>query len=116
MRWGQGTPLPVDSTNRLVIRGPYRWIRNPMATASLLQGAAMGLWFGSPLMLLYVVAGAALWNFAVRPWEEADLGARFGADYQSYRQSVRCWLLRWSPYSPASENARDAKRWTASKD
>ena len=98
VKWGRGTPLPIDATNALVIRGPYRYIRNPMATASLLQGAAIGAWLGSPLIVVYVIAGALSWNYAARPWEEADLRARFGPDYESYRQSVRCWLPRLSPY------------------
>ncbi len=98
VKWGQGTPLPIDATNELVIRGPYRYIRNPMATASLLQGAAIGIWFGSPLILTYVFAGALLWNVAARPWEEADLRARFGADYERYQKQVRCWWPRLSPY------------------
>lgn len=97
-RWGEGTPLPIDATNRLVVRGPYRWVRNPMAIGSLTQGAAIGLGVGSPLLVLYSVAGGLLWNLAVRPWEEADLHARFGPEFEHYRQHVRCWLPRLSPY------------------
>ena len=40
---GDGTPLPSTMPNRLVIAGPYRWIRNPMAVAGIVQGAAIGL-------------------------------------------------------------------------
>ena len=98
VRWGDGTPLPVDATNKLVVRGPYRWVRNPMASSSLLQGAAIGLGAGSPLILLYIVAGALGWNFLARPWEEADMRARFGADFERYRQNVRCWVPCLSPY------------------
>ena len=112
VKWGAGTPLPIDATNALVIRGPYRFIRNPMATASLLQGAAIGIWFGSPLILLYVAAGALSWNTAARPWEEADLRARFGADYERYRRSVRCWLPRLRPY----QDARDLVASATSKE
>lgn len=103
VKWGRGTPLPLDATNELVIRGPYRWIANPMATSSLLQGAAIGLWFGSPLILVYVAAGALLWNTAARPWEEADLCARFGEKYERYRRSVRCWWPRFSAYDGAED-------------
>ena len=98
VRWGEGTPLPIDATNKLVVRGPYRWIRNPMACGSLLQCAAIGLWFGSPLFIIYAAGGGVLWNIAVRPWEEADMRARFGADYEIYRNKVRCWWPRFSSY------------------
>ena len=98
--YGEGTPLPLDATHRLVVKGPYRWVRNPMACASLTQGAAVGFLLGSPLVLLYVLCGAVLWNFAARPWEEADMEARFGEDFRAYRRQVRCWIPRLCPYSP----------------
>lgn len=95
---GHGTPLPVDSTRRLVVAGPYRWVRNPMAMGSLAQGLAIGLYLGSPLIVLYVLAGALGWNYTVRPWEEADLEAKFGAEYARYRRTVACWTPRLSRY------------------
>ena len=98
VRWGEGTPLPIDATNKLVVRGPYHIVRNPMAIGSLLQGAAIGLWFGSPLILIYALAGGMIWNFAVRPWEEADMRARFGTDCARYQRQVRCWWPRFSGY------------------
>lgn len=98
VRWGDGTPLPIDATNKLVVRGPYRWVRNPMAACSLLQGAAIGIALGSPLILLYIFAGALAWNTAARPWEEADMRARFGADCERYQRAVRCWIPRCKPY------------------
>lgn len=92
---GGGTPLPSAMPNRLVIAGPYRWVRNPMAVAGISQGAAVGLMLGSWLVVAYAVVGSLLWNYAVRPHEEADLERRFGAEFQRYRHSVRCWIPRW---------------------
>ena len=97
---GDGTPLPVDATRRLVVVGPYRWVRNPMAFASLVQGAAIGIVAGSPLVLLYIFVGALMWNYGARPWEEHDLEAKFGADYAHYKRHIRCWTPRLQPYSP----------------
>ena len=95
MSWlGAGTPLPSAMPNRLVIAGPYRWIRNPMAVAGITQGAAVGLILGSWLVVAYAVLGSLLWNYAVRPLEEADLEERFGAELITYRESVRCWIPR----------------------
>jgi protein-S-isoprenylcysteine O-methyltransferase Ste14 len=91
---GRGTPLPSAMPNRLVVAGPYRYIRNPMAVAGIVQGAAVGLILGSWLVVAYALIGSLLWNYAVRPLEEVDLEERFGADYRRYRDSVRCWIPR----------------------
>ena len=91
---GHGTPLPSAMPNRLVIAGPYRWVRNPMAVAGILQGVAVGLILSSWLVVAYALVGSLLWNYAVRPSEEADLEARFGDDYVHYARDVRCWWPR----------------------
>lgn len=93
-REGNGTPLPSAMPNTLVIAGPYRWVRNPMAVAGVLQGAAVGLILSSWLVVAYAVVGSLLWNYAVRPLEEADLEARFGEQFERYRAAVRCWVPR----------------------
>lgn len=95
---GQGTPLPLESPRRLVVRGPYAFVRNPMAVAGLGQGLAIALWAGSWLLLAYVIAGGLLWNFGLRPSEERDLLHRFGEPYAEYRRGVRCWIPAVRPY------------------
>lgn len=60
---GDGTPLPSAMPNRLVIAGPYRWIRNPMAVAGIAQGAAVGLILQSWLVVAYTVVGSLVWNY-----------------------------------------------------
>lgn len=95
---GGGTPLPLDATNKLVVTGPYGYVRNPMAAGSLVQGLAVGLAWGSPFTVLYVMAGMLLWNCLARPWEEADLERKFGDEYRRYKKSVRCWIPRPRPY------------------
>lgn len=91
---GRGTPLPTAMPNSLVIAGPYRWVRNPMAVSGIAQGIAVGLILSSWLVLVYAVAGSLVWNYAIRPHEEADLERRFGADFRRYRSAVRCWVPR----------------------
>lgn len=93
---GDGTPLPSAMPNRLVIAGPYRWIRNPMAVAGIAQGTAVGLILQSWLVVAYAVLGSLVWNYAVRPLEEADLEERFGEEFRHYRDTVRCWIPRGS--------------------
>lgn len=100
---GDGTPLPSDTTNRLVVIGPYRYVRNPMAMTGLAQGAGVGLWLGSFGVLAYVVAGILVWDRMARPAEERFLVAQFGAAYEAYRAEVQCWWprLRRRPVSSA---------------
>ena len=91
---GDGTPLPSATASRLVIAGPYRFVRNPMAVAGIAQAIAIGLMLGSWLVVLYALSGSLLWNWVVRPLEEADLEARFGEEFDAYRDRVSCWVPR----------------------
>ena len=102
---GRGTPLPAAMPNRLVAAGPYRFVRNPMAIAGITQGVAVGLMLSSWLVIAYAIAGSLVWNFVVRPLEEADLEERFGDEFRRYRMSVRCWWPRFSAI-PAPEMDR----------
>lgn len=96
--WGKGTPLPLDTATQLVVRGPYRFVRNPMAVAGIGQGISVGIVYGSPWVILYSLAGAVLWHIFARPWEEQDLELRFGEPYSSYRKAVPLWVPRLTPY------------------
>ncbi|WP_053383014.1 methyltransferase family protein [Leucobacter celer] len=91
---GAGTPLPSAMAHRLVVSGPYLYVRNPMALAGIAQGVAVGLMLGSWLVVLYALSGSLFWNRIVRPLEEADLQARFGAEFAAYRDRVACWIPR----------------------
>lgn len=99
---GRGTPLPIDATQALVLEGPYRYTRNPMATTGYAQAGGIALLLGSPTAVVYTLVGAVGWHFLVRPWEEADLAWRFGAPYLHYRDRVRCWIPRLRAYTPPS--------------
>lgn len=94
---GAGTPLPSAATTRLVVSGPYRYVRNPMALAGIGQGVAVGLIAQSWLVVVYAVAGSVVWNWLVRPVEEADLVAKFGEEYLDYSARVRCWFPVFAP-------------------
>ncbi len=94
---GGGTPLPAAMPNRLVVAGPYRFVRNPMAVGSIVQGIGVGLLLSSWIVVVYAVFGAVVWNVLVRPVEEADLEARFGEPYRRYRSALRCWVPSLRP-------------------
>ena len=97
-REGEGTLAPWDPTSRLVVRGPYRHVRNPMITgvlAILLGEAAL---LGMPSLLVWAaifLAANALWMPLV---EEPGLRKRFGADYEAYAANVPRWLPRPRPW------------------
>lgn len=90
--WGRGTPLPMDCPNELVIQGPYRLVRNPMAVAGIGQGICVGIILGSYSVIVYALLGAVLWHIWIRPTEEADLLERFGVSYQHYQKEIKCWI------------------------
>ncbi len=92
---GEGTPLPIDCTHKLVIRGPYKLLRNPMALAGIGQGLSVGIILGSPFIIIYALFGAFLWHFWVRPLEEKDLENRFGSQYIEYKSDIRCWIPKF---------------------
>jgi protein-S-isoprenylcysteine O-methyltransferase Ste14 len=99
-RAGEGTLAPWDPTHRLVIVGPYRYLRNPMISGVLavLLGESVAL--GSvPLAAWFAVflAANAVWFPLV---EEPGLRRRFGREYEVYARAVPRWLPRRSPWSP----------------
>lgn len=92
LRDGDGTPLPLDQTNKLVVSGPYRYVRNPMAIAGIGQGIAIACAYQSLPVLVYAILGGVAWQWIIRPLEERDLVNRFGESYLEYCRQVRCWL------------------------
>jgi protein-S-isoprenylcysteine O-methyltransferase Ste14 len=93
-RVGEGTLAPWDPTRKLVVRGPYRHVRNPMITgvlAILLGEAAL---FGSWPLLVWAFGFFALNAIYMPLVEEPGLVRRFGDDYVRYRRNVPRWLPR----------------------
>lgn len=91
---GDGTPLPTATAAKLVVSGPYRFVRNPMAVAGIVQGIAVGWYWGSVVVVAYAIAGGFVWHGCVRPVEEADLSRRFGESYSQYKRHVMLWIPR----------------------
>lgn len=91
---GHGTPLPNQCATRLVVSGPYARVRNPMAVAGIAQMLGVAIMWGSWFVVGFGVVGGLIWEWCLRPAEEADLETRFGDDFRRYRASVRCWWPR----------------------
>jgi protein-S-isoprenylcysteine O-methyltransferase Ste14 len=94
VRSGHGTPMPVDAPRRLVARGPYRIVRNPMYTgvAGVLAGQLVIDW--SPAFLGYALTWLLLMHLLVVLYEEPTLQERFGDSYERYTRQVPRWIPR----------------------
>ncbi len=100
---GLGTPAPVAPTGRLVVRGPYRYVRNPMYLAVLAVITGQALLLSRPVLLGYAVAVAAAFIAFVYGYEQPALARRYGAQYQAYRKAVPGW---WPRLPPARKTPR----------
>jgi len=98
---GLGTPAPVAPTERLVVGGLYRYVRNPMylAVAAIIVGQAFAL--GQLILLLYAAAFAVAVVAFVHWYEEPMLRRQFGDEYETYRRSVPAWWPRRDPWNAA---------------
>jgi protein-S-isoprenylcysteine O-methyltransferase Ste14 len=90
--------VPFAAARNLVVRGPYRFVRNPMAVSACMQLLGIAVALGSPLVLVLTLLSGIGWHTVIRPAEERDLSRRFGAQYDSYRREVRTWTPRLRPY------------------
>ena len=97
---GQGTLAPWDPPRRLVVSGPYRFVRNPMIAGVIfiLIGEALVLrstphaWWAAVFALINVVYFMA--------FEEPQLERRFGDSYREYKRHVRRIVPRLRPWDP----------------
>jgi protein-S-isoprenylcysteine O-methyltransferase Ste14 len=91
---GRGTLAPWAPTSRLVVRGPYRYVRNPMITGvgTILAGQAVFFrsWGIAVELAVFAVVNAIYFPLV----EEPGLQRRFGAEYEEYRARVPRWLPR----------------------
>jgi protein-S-isoprenylcysteine O-methyltransferase Ste14 len=92
---GRGTPAAFDPPRRLVARGPYRFVRNPMyiGAGAALLGAAM--FYRSPALLGYAVFFFVATHVFVVGYEEPALRRTFGSEYDDYCRRVRRWRPSW---------------------
>ena len=88
VREGRGTPAPVAPTERLVVGGDYRYVRNPMYVAVVTTVIAQALLLRSPALAAYAVACWLVMAAFVRWHEEPVLRRRFGSEYERYCRYV----------------------------
>ncbi len=97
--FGRGTPMPLDPPPRLVIRGLYRYTRNPMYVGVLTVILGQAVMFGAMAIFGYSLCVAAGFHLFVVLYEEPHLRRQFGTDYEDYCTRVHRWLPRAMPLS-----------------
>jgi protein-S-isoprenylcysteine O-methyltransferase Ste14 len=92
---GKGTAAPFDPPRKLVIDGPYRYVRNPIYIGAIIAvlGAAMILWSG--WLALYALVVLIVTHLLVTLYEEPHLRRVFGQPYEDYLGTVHRWIPTW---------------------
>ena len=91
---GRGTPAPIDAPKRLVVRGLYRYTRNPMYVGVLLVILGWAVLFRTAALCLYALVVGMCFHLFVVLYEEPHLQQEFGGEYDDYRGQVGRWLPR----------------------
>ena len=91
---GLGTPLPIDAPRVLVVKGLYRFTRNPMYVAVLAVIFGQAMVFKSRSVLGYGCVVLVLFHLFVRLYEEPALTRLFGSQYEEYCRKVPRWIFR----------------------
>ena len=91
---GQGTPAPIDPPKKLVHRGLYKWVRNPMYLAVFAVVGGEAVFLGSWHIAVYFICLVCAVHIFVLAVEEESLRRRYGAMYEDYRREVPRWLPR----------------------
>ncbi|HEY6418932.1 MAG TPA: isoprenylcysteine carboxylmethyltransferase family protein [Candidatus Binataceae bacterium] len=97
---GEGTLAPWDPPRKLVARGIYRYVRNPMISGVLAILLGEGILLGSVAILEWFAIFLALNSVYIPLSEEPALAARFGQDYLLYKRHVPRWIPRFTPWEP----------------
>jgi protein-S-isoprenylcysteine O-methyltransferase Ste14 len=88
---GRGTPAPFDPPRRLVVAGPYRFVRNPMYVGAALALAGAALFYRSMPLLAYAAGFLLVMHLFVVVYEEPTLRRMFDPDYAAYCRRVGRW-------------------------
>jgi protein-S-isoprenylcysteine O-methyltransferase Ste14 len=97
---GDGTLAPWDPPKRLVVVGPYRYVRNPMHSGVFMTLFGEAALTGS-ITLLWIAALIFVFHWGYIPlFEERWLKQKFGEDYLVYKKNVRAWIPRLKPWEP----------------
>lgn len=95
IKLGKGTPVPTDPPKKLIVKGLYKYTRNPIYHAYAIIALAFFLIFGQLLLLGYFTVSIVILYFYVTKYEEPRLIKRFGKDYLTYMKKVPRWFVKF---------------------
>ncbi len=99
IKTGQGTIVRWNPPRRLIVEGPYRYVRNPMISGIIFVLLGESLLFMSVGILGWAIFFFISNHFYFIYSEEPDLEKRFGDEYRQYLVHVPRWLPRWDPWN-----------------
>ena len=85
---------PFEPPRYLIVRGPYRYTRNPIYLSHLAIWSGWTLFYGSAALLLGVLFLWMALTFVIVPYEERGLARELGEPYAQYQSRVGRWLGR----------------------
>lgn len=89
---GDGTPFPVDPPTKLVVRGLYRYTRNPIYIGILSIILGWAVMYQSRMLFLYAFYTALFFQGFIILYEERHLRRIFGDEYKQYCAAVNRWF------------------------
>lgn len=92
---GKGTPVPLMATQKLIIRPPYSYCRNPMALGAIVMYLGVAILFGSMGSVMLVLLGTALLLSYIKRIEEREMEIRFRQEYLDYKKQTPFLLPRF---------------------
>jgi len=92
--FGNGTPAPIEPPEKLVIKGVYKYTRNPMYLCYFLIILGEFFVLGYILLLYYFVFIVAFINIYLIYFEEPVLHKRFGGEYEEYIKNTPRWFIK----------------------
>jgi protein-S-isoprenylcysteine O-methyltransferase Ste14 len=99
---GKGTLAPIDPPTVLVVRGLYKYTRNPMYLAVVIILLSEALFFNSLPLLVYALVVLFGFHIVVTVYEEPYLRSQFGKSYEEYVDTVPRWWISRTPFKSDS--------------
>jgi hypothetical protein len=87
---------PNVRPDRLIVAGPFRFVRNPLYLGNLLMAFGIGL-LAPPVGFAAIVLGNLAVILALQRHENEALELRYGETFRAYRAAVPALVPRWSP-------------------
>ena len=92
---GKGTAAPFDPPRKLVVVGPYRFVRNPIYIGAVVAMLGAALVLRSAWLVLYAFVVLIVTHLLVILYEEPHLRGVFGQSYEDYLRTVQRWMPTW---------------------